>query len=959
MSSSTSSSSQLRSALTRWAAVAGLVGIAATSAVASDATRAVVPAALANDTSAPPTGLARVDLPVAVDDVTFDATTLPPVVIPDPGGVDVGMPNQFPDDRISGFDIDTVVVVYDEAADQLAISLVGFGIFGDADGDGDPSSAGSTLTALGGSDFPDFGGEESFAVQLDLDQDGTFDVIAGVPSDLGVGLDGYRLARHSGIAAGAPSFSFAYGPSLAAHDGGTPASPSATSPNLTVVLTDFSQIADTLGLDDRSLDFGVNAFAGSIAAAGIGPDFTPSAGVGVRVVLDAHLGDRVWVDTDLDGVQDADEPGLAGVTVDALDDAGTVVATTTTDSDGGYDLAVRPGTYRVRFSLPSGHSFTERGVGGDAAIDSDADVATGLTTAVTVEQGDEVTDLDAGVIVHEPSVTIEKSTNGDDADDAPGPLLPSGSTATFTYQVTNSGNLDLVDLQVEDDVLGSVCTIASLPIGESEECMATATVRPGDYVNEGTVRGTPTIHGERLAVVTDSDLSHHRGSIDPAVRLEKTTNGVDADDAPGPEIESGTTATFTYTVTNTGNVPLVQIVVTDDQIGFVCQLPSLVVGASASCEEPHTVVPGPYANIGTVTARGSFNGAIVGDVSDTDASHHTGSVVTGIDVEKSTNGLDADVGPGELLQSGSSATFDFVVTNTGNVPLHDVVVTDDVLGTVCTAAIIEVGGTVMCPSASLTVTPGPHVNTATATGTPMLGDVALDPVSDADSSHHQGSLDPAVSIEKLTNGVDADAAPGPTLRTGTLVSWTYVVSNTGNIALTDLEITDDVEGAVCSIIRLEPGEQSTCMLDGTVGVGQYANTAVVTAVPVFGGESLLPVSASDTSHHVGEQPCTPDHYGPLMWAGAIDSWDTGLIAAPGSTIRVLTHEPDSSPGQPHEQVFVFVGGVNLGSTPEGLGLVEFDAGAGGLVEIFHWSVITGDVANPNSVAMAICGSDLS
>ena len=216
-----------------------------------------------------------------------------------------------------------------------------------------------------------------------------------------------------------------------------------------------------------------------------------------------------------------------------------------------------------------------------------------------------------------------------------------------------------------------------------------------------------------------------------------------------------------------------------------------------------------------------------------------------------------------------------------------------------------------------------------------------------------------MSLEKSTNGLDADVAPGPTLRTGSLVSWTYVVANTGNVALTDLVVGDDREGVVCTIDRLDPGEQDSCSLDGVVGVGQYDNTGTVTAIPVFGGQPLPPVSASDASHHFGEQPCTPDVFGPLMWAGAIDRWDTGLVAAPGSTIRVLTHEPDSSPGQPHEQVFVFVGGVNLGSTPEGLGIVEFDAGAGGAVEIVHWSVVTGDVANPNSVAMAICGTDLT
>lgn len=958
---SRSTSSQFRSALVRWAAVAALLGLAVTSTVASDVTRPSASATLASDSSAQPDGLARTstaELLAASDEPapdTFDATSLPPVVIPDVGGVDVGMPPQLPADWISGYDMDRVVVQYDEATDRLRITIVAFGIVGDADGDGDPSRTSPELASISGEDPADFGGRESFAVQIDVDQDGVFDALLGVSSQ--GDMSTYVMARHRNFFPDQLATSFNYGDPIPEHDAGPPAVPTAGSPDLTVEIVDYSQLAATLGLDDDSLDFGLSVFVGSSRAIGIGNDLVPENG-DVAVLLDAHLGDRVWVDDDLDGVQDPDESGLAGIVVDALDPSGALVASTVTDSDGMYDLPVRPGRYQVRFTLPAGHSFTERGAGGDVELDSDTDVLTGLTSIVTVDQGDLRLDLDAGVIVHDPAVVIEKTTNGIDADVAPGPLLRSGTQATFLYTVTNTGNLELVDLLIEDDLLGPVCVVPSLPVGESADCPAATIVQPGPYVNEGSVTAVPVINGSRLEPIGDTDLSHHTGSIDPAVTIEKTTNGVDADLAPGPELESGSVATFVYTVTNTGNVPLVDITVTDDQIGFVCDVTALPIGQSVVCEETHVVVPGPYANVGSVTASGSFDGQIIGRVTDSDASHHTGSVVTGVDVEKATNGLDADVGPGEVLPSGSTATFTFVITNTGNVPLHDVVAVDDVLGVVCEAMIIEVGSSQMC-TATATVTPGPHVNEVTATATPRVQGEDLPEVTDSDLSHHSGSLDPAVSLEKSTNGLDADVAPGPTLRTGSLVSWTYVVANTGNVALTDLVVGDDREGVVCTIDRLDPGEQDSCSLDGVVGVGQYDNTGTVTAIPVFGGQPLPPVSASDASHHFGEQPCTPDVFGPLMWAGAIDRWDTGLVAAPGSTIRVLTHEPDSSPGQPHEQVFVFVGGVNLGSTPEGLGIVEFDAGAGGAVEIVHWSVVTGDVANPNSVAMAICGTDLT
>ncbi|RMI14145.1 SdrD B-like domain-containing protein [Cellulomonas triticagri] len=64
------------------------------------------------------------------------------------------------------------------------------------------------------------------------------------------------------------------------------------------------------------------------------------------------LGDRVWLDSDRDGVQDPGEPGFAGATVRLLDAGGAVLGTTTTDADGlwWFDL-LEPGDYRVEVEL--------------------------------------------------------------------------------------------------------------------------------------------------------------------------------------------------------------------------------------------------------------------------------------------------------------------------------------------------------------------------------------------------------------------------------------------------------------------------------------------------------------------------------------------------------------------------------------------------------------------------------
>ena len=95
-----------------------------------------------------------------------------------PLGPDVGQPPGFPF-AASGWDIKSVYFLTD--LQQLYVGVDYFGIAGDADGDGNPSSSSPELTARGGQDLPDMRNSETFSFEIDLDQDGTFDIIAGVP----------------------------------------------------------------------------------------------------------------------------------------------------------------------------------------------------------------------------------------------------------------------------------------------------------------------------------------------------------------------------------------------------------------------------------------------------------------------------------------------------------------------------------------------------------------------------------------------------------------------------------------------------------------------------------------------------------------------------------------------------------------------------------------------------------
>ncbi|NNF01492.1 MAG: T9SS type A sorting domain-containing protein, partial [Bacteroidia bacterium] len=74
------------------------------------------------------------------------------------------------------------------------------------------------------------------------------------------------------------------------------------------------------------------------------------------------IGDYVWCDENLDGIQDASEPAIAGVVLELLDAQGNVIATDTTDANGLYlftDLG--PGQYTVNVvdaTTPVGKELT-------------------------------------------------------------------------------------------------------------------------------------------------------------------------------------------------------------------------------------------------------------------------------------------------------------------------------------------------------------------------------------------------------------------------------------------------------------------------------------------------------------------------------------------------------------------------------------------------------------------------
>jgi hypothetical protein len=112
------------------------------------------------------------------------------------------------------------------------------------------------------------------------------------------------------------------------------------------------------------------------------------------------LGDLVWMDMDMDGIQDEGEMGVEGVSVYLFDCQGNELASTMTDADGMYMFCeLEEGQYMVHFMLPVGYEFSPQNQGGDPALDSDADPATGMTVCIDLGPGENDMTWDAGIFM--------------------------------------------------------------------------------------------------------------------------------------------------------------------------------------------------------------------------------------------------------------------------------------------------------------------------------------------------------------------------------------------------------------------------------------------------------------------------------------------------------------------------------------------------------------------------------
>ena len=537
--------------------------------------------------------------------------------------------------------------------------------------------------------------------------------------------------------------------------------------------------------------------AGGLAPAGVGP---AAHGIGIAKSATGPTGQGVALEGETVNVT---------ITVYSLDNSGDAMNVTSivdtvyhkSGSNSSGNLLSSPVVLLVfGSSVTVSYTYVVDAGDNDPLIDNAAAYATDTVTKLpyTATGGAQID------IVH-PCIHIVKTTNGGDGLD-----IPMGAPVTWTYNVTNCGDVALSNITVTDSHAGVTPAYVSgddgdniLQTSEAWIFEASGTAGAGTYTNTGYVDG---YYGTTL--VEDDDASSYFG-INPCIHIEKTTNGGD-----GLNISVGDPVTWTYTVTNCGNVPLSNIAVTDSHAGVT---PAYVSGDDGDnilqttetwiFEASGTAVAGTYTNTGYVDG---YYGTTL--VEDDDASSYFGTNPS-IDLEKYVNGNDADSPTGPVVAVGSTVTFTFNVTNTGNIALTTVVVNDNVLGYIGTIPSLAAGASQTFTKTALAAA-GQHTNVGNVT--------SAEGATDSDPGNYFGQSQQCTGCLKICKYEDKNGNGQKDCGESYLSGWTFNITDSqGNSQL----VTTGGASVACGSC----GSSDYCVTICGLAPGEYTVTETLKA----------------------------------------------------------------------------------------------------------------------------------
>jgi hypothetical protein len=298
---------------------------------------------------------------------------------------------------------------------------------------------------------------------------------------------------------------------------------------------------NNLGDDTKDSDVGANGISHKISIDGTlaaTDTLRNNPHIDAGFVLVGSIGDKVFVDTNKDGKQDAGEAGVDGVRVYLLNSTGARIDSTTTAGGGKYLFSNLPaGTYSVEFkksTIPAIYSgFTTKDgttAGTTDANDSDADATTGKTASVTL----------APVLLSASSTAADSLKTNNLTLDA-GVLPAVGSIGDFVWKdLDKNGKQDAGEDGIKDVVVELYQTDANGAI-VGAAIQTTTTNASGNYLFSNLASGTYKV-------------KFVLSSVPEAYRVFTSKNSTPTDDAKDSDADpaSGLSQNITINVAGTG-----------------------------------------------------------------------------------------------------------------------------------------------------------------------------------------------------------------------------------------------------------------------------------------------------------------------------------------------------------------------------------------------------------------------
>ncbi|NND71780.1 MAG: hypothetical protein HKN43_09385, partial [Rhodothermales bacterium] len=311
------------------------------------------------------------------------------------------------------------------------------------------------------------------------------------------------------------------------------------------------------------------------------------------------------------------------------------------------------------------------------------------------------------------------------------------------------------------------------------------------------------------------------------------------------DITAGDTIEYVVTVTNTGNVTLSNVVVSDTQLtpsSNTCV--SVVPGSTCVLTGSHLVTQAE-ADAGTISNTASATSTEVTGPTPSNTVNTPIGQDTAMTNVKSNPTLNTDADSSGDITAGDTLEYVVTVTNTGNVTLNSVVVSDSQLTPSSNScATVAVGGTCVLTGTHLVTQAeadaGTIANTASVTSTEVPGPT---PSNTVNTTVEQN---PAMTIVKTALDTSFVAV-------GDTINYEYLVTNTGNVSISGLSVSDDKiltpNSVTCPVVSLMPTENTVCTATYTVtqadlDAGLVTNIATASATP--SGGTLVEPTATET-----------------------------------------------------------------------------------------------------------------